>query len=219
MSTFESFISLLEILNERPALKSAVQFTSMIVLALGFYRYAVRPALNFHWKVLGTLDSVQHAVPVLLDIAAQFRPNGGNSLKDVLNKIEHRLNASDERMLALLRASANAYFESDCDGYYLWVNRQWCELTGMMPEDAAGMGWISAVHVDDQVKVSDHWRLCVDQRREFNMEYRIRTCCEERLLLTVRSVAQVMWDDAHKRPRGWIGSITELKPKAPPSEP
>ena len=162
-----------------------------------------------------TLDSVQNAIPVLLGITKEFRPNGGNSLRDVLNKMEHRMNISDERVLALLRASANAYFESDCDGCYLWVNRQWCELTGMVPEDATGMGWISSVHVEDQVKVSDHWRMCISQHREFSMEYRIHTCCEERLTFKVRGVAQVMWDSAHRKPRGWIGSITEIKPKTP----
>lgn len=213
MSEFESLISLLEILNENPGFKSTVQIIACITLGLGLYRYLVRPAINFHWKLLSTVNQVQNAIPVLLKIATEFHPNGGNSLRDVLNQIEHRINISDERTLALLRASAIAYFETDSDGYYRWVNRQWCELTGMVPEDATGMGWISAVYVDDQVKVSEHWKFCIAQNREFNLEFRIKTCCEEQLTLKVKCVANVMWDQVHRKPRGWIGSLSEIKPK------
>ncbi len=210
----ESFVELLKILNDNVSLRSGIQLISVFILAGGVHRYAINPLLNFHWKLLGTIEQVQVALPILLKIASEFKPNGGNSLRDLFDRMEARQNIADERMLALLRSSVNAYFEADANGRYRWVNRMWCEVTCMVPDDAMGHGWLGTVHPDDQARVSMHWNLCVNQQREFNLEYNIITLCEEKLIIPVKAIAHVLWKDGRKTEAvGFIGSICERKPK------
>jgi PAS domain S-box-containing protein len=214
MAEIDSLISLIELLKEYPALKGGMQLLSVLILIIGLHRYLFNPALCFQWKLLDTIEKVNLAIPTLLGIAEQFKTNGGNSLRDVLDRMEDRDNIIEERMLALLKASTNPYFETNHEGMYLWVNRRWCEITGMIPDDAIGDGWISTVHPEDQAKVSAQWKLCVSQKREFNLQYRIITACEEKLTIPVQAVAHVMWADGkNERVQGFIGQITEIKPK------
>lgn len=210
----EPLTKLLEFLNENPKLKGTIQLISACVMLISWYRYFFRPVWTFHWKLLGFFDNFNIAFPILLQIAEQFKPNGGNSLRDVLNRIELRQSASEERILSLLRSSENPYFETDSEGKYTWVNRRWCEITCMHPDDAVGLGWLSTVLPDDQKKVSDHWSLCTSQLREFNLEYRLITACEDKLVIPIKCVAHVMWAGKDKsKIIGYIGQIIELPVK------
>ena len=40
------------------------------------------------WKILRVAFRVDAALPTLLGIADEFSPNGGNSLRDVVNRVE-----------------------------------------------------------------------------------------------------------------------------------
>lgn len=212
MPDFEMITKLLEFLNENPRLKGTIQCVSAAMLVLSWYRYFFRPVWTFHCKLAGTFDKLNIAFPVLMQIADQFKPNGGNSLRDVINRMESKQAASEERILSLLRSSDKPYFEADPEGMYLWVNRRWCELTGMHPDDAIGLGWIGTVLPDDQQKVSDHWRLCISQMREFNLEYSLLTACEDKLIIPIKCTAHVMKDK--KKVIGYIGHISELPPRS-----
>lgn len=44
--------------------------------------------LAVSWKVLRVMARVDNALPTLLSIAEEFKPNGGSSLKDQINQIQ-----------------------------------------------------------------------------------------------------------------------------------
>jgi two-component system CheB/CheR fusion protein len=66
-------------------------------------------------------------------------------------------------------------FETDAEGNCLYVNRRWCELAGMAPEQAMGTGWVAALHPDDRERVRREWYDAAAAGREFVSEYRFRT--------------------------------------------
>ena len=47
------------------------------------------------------------------------------------------------------------------DGACVAVNCPWRELTGQTPEQAAGRGWLAAVHPDDANAVAERWTRAV----------------------------------------------------------
>src|SRR5881392_4106446 len=44
------------------------------------------------------------------------------------------------------------------DGRTEFVNRRWCEYTGLSVEQASGEGWLAAFHPDDRPALLESWR-------------------------------------------------------------
>ncbi|MGB8702034.1 MAG: PAS domain S-box protein [Thermosynechococcaceae cyanobacterium] len=63
-------------------------------------------------------------------------------------------------------------FRTDIAGYCLYVNRQWCELTGLSFKDALGTGWLQALPPEDRDRVWVKWSQSVQENRTFHAEYR-----------------------------------------------
>src|SRR5688572_705612 len=82
---------------------------------------------------------------------------------------------ADDRFAILAELAPVGIFETDADGNCLFVNRRWCELAGLSPAEAAGQGWVSALHPDDRERVFDRWYRAAREGSEFREEYRFRT--------------------------------------------
>jgi PAS domain S-box-containing protein len=60
------------------------------------------------------------------------------------------------------------------DGQAEFVNRRWLDYTGLTAEQAAGFGFVEAIHPDDRQALIDHWRSCVASGTPGNTEARMR---------------------------------------------
>ena len=48
------------------------------------------------------------------------------------------------------------------DGQADFTNRRWCEYTGLSAEEAAGWGWLAAVHPEDKERLIGAWQAILD---------------------------------------------------------
>ena len=55
-----------------------------------------------------------------------------------------------------------------------FINRRWCEYTGLSPDQAAGFGWQSAIHPGDRTLVLDRWRSFLESGQGGAVETRLR---------------------------------------------
>ncbi|WP_281291111.1 PAS domain S-box protein [Paraburkholderia panacisoli] len=60
------------------------------------------------------------------------------------------------------------------DGRIEFVNRPWCEYTGLSVEQASGEGWQTAVHPDDRPALLESWRAVVTSGERGEAEARMR---------------------------------------------
>lgn len=60
------------------------------------------------------------------------------------------------------------------DGRAEFVNRRWCEYTGLSVEQASGEGWQTAVHPDDRAALLESWRTVVTSGEPGQAEARMR---------------------------------------------
>jgi PAS domain S-box-containing protein len=60
------------------------------------------------------------------------------------------------------------------DGRAEYVNRRWCEYTGLSLEQAIGFGWQSAIHPEDLALILQQWHLIVASGQPSQMEARLR---------------------------------------------
>jgi PAS domain S-box-containing protein len=60
------------------------------------------------------------------------------------------------------------------DGRAEFFNQRWIDYTGLTAEQAAGLGWIEAIHPHDREGLIEYWRSCVASGIAGDMEARIR---------------------------------------------
>ena len=95
-------------------------------------------------------------------------------LRDVSQaRLAQRLLAESEaRFRGLAAAAPVGIFQTDIDGHCQYVNERWSEIAGMSGPEAAGLGWLRALHPADRARVSQAWREAVAGRQPFALSYR-----------------------------------------------
>jgi PAS domain S-box-containing protein len=87
-------------------------------------------------------------------------------------RAEKALAESEQRFRTLAESSPVGIFQTDPAGNCIYVNRRWCELTGLSAAAAAGRGWEDALHPEDRERVAREWYEAAARRADFAGEYR-----------------------------------------------
>jgi PAS domain S-box-containing protein len=60
------------------------------------------------------------------------------------------------------------------DGRAEFLNKRWLDYTGMTAQQAAGSGWVEAIHPDDRTEAARYWQACVASGTAADIEARMR---------------------------------------------
>jgi PAS domain S-box-containing protein len=83
------------------------------------------------------------------------------------------LRLSELRFRTLADNAPVSIFLCDMAGQNTFVNRRWCEMSGLTPEETAGYGWRAAIHPDDLAPKSSLFDEKISIGREYDNEYRV----------------------------------------------
>ena len=137
----------------------------------------------------------------------------GSISRDItdLKRTEQMLENSEKRFRLLSENSPVGIFQTDQDGKCTYVNRRWCEMTGLTDDEARGDGWTTAIyHADRKLIISD-WQDTVAISGEFVKD--LRLVDKNGTIRWVTSHA-IQITSEHGQLNGFIGTlhdITELK--------
>jgi PAS domain S-box-containing protein len=101
-----------------------------------------------------------------------------------------------------------AVFVTDTAGRHLFVNRRWCELTGMDADEALGWGWERAVHSADLRLVTARWRRLITHGESLLLRIRLLHPDGTAGTVTMHATATSTWDGQ----RRFVGTLTALPP-------
>ena len=132
-------------------------------------------------KVETMVNSFECIQQKLDSLVAELRPNGGKSLRDLVEKINENTTYNREYVRATLDNDMQMIFETDSKGEYVWVNDTYGRYTGKQEHDLMGYGWINTVCSSDRIRVRDEWESCIEEHRDFSSEYEINTMDGNRL--------------------------------------
>lgn len=79
---------------------------------------------------------------------------------------------SEARFRELAATAPVGIFQTDSRGLFVYVNERWSEMAGMNLAEAAGGGWLRAVHPADRARVQVAWHESVAACRPFELQYR-----------------------------------------------
>jgi PAS domain S-box-containing protein len=178
-----------------------------ILTALGaIYKYLFLPGKTFIKRILGLVESLEKTYPIIEQMARDFKPNGGNSLRDVIDRIERKSFLIDEKFKLFIDLEEIGVFETDSTGKYTWVSEKWMEITGQNTVEASNHGWLADVHPDDINNVTEQWEKAIAQARQFHMKYRVG---ENETAKSVETVALPIKNRANELV-GYIGRVMAL---------
>jgi PAS domain S-box-containing protein len=83
------------------------------------------------------------------------------------------LRHSEQRFRTLAANAPVSIFICDSQGRNTFVNRRWCEMSGLTAEETAGEGWRAVIHPDDLAGKMEQFQTRIAAGREYDNEYRI----------------------------------------------
>lgn len=173
----------------------------MLIGAIAYiYRTLLKPIYKFIKDTSDRNDKID-------TIYYEVQPNSGGSLKDKVNSIVEKIQILEDKQDALFRIMPFATFETDGEGSCIYVNKIWCEWTGMNETDAHGFGWLNSISHDDKERVLNEWSIAIRSNSSIRTQYtlkNVQTGNEKEVLLNsmivrtpsgkVNSVIGVMTD-------------------------
>lgn len=106
-------------------------------------------------------------------------------------------------------------FQTDAGRACTFVNDGWCQMTGLTPEEAEGLGWNRAIHPDDRPRVVRERMQADRKHREYVSQYRLE-----------KASGEIVWVQENARPFrdasgvvcGYIGTVTDVSEEKRRSE-
>jgi PAS domain S-box-containing protein len=125
----------------------------------------------------------------------------------LLAQRELDLHHSEQRFISLAAAVPVGIFRTDIEGNCIYVNDRWCEISGLSIDEAAGFGWVNAIHPSDRELVTTEWNNSVQEKRHFRLEYRFLNQAGQITWVYGQAVAE---HDQAGEIIGYVGTNTDI---------
>jgi PAS domain-containing protein len=177
-----------------PALKS---------WAVSIWKAILYPFGGTSRLVLEMQNKLQAQEAHLAFIVEQLKPNGGMSLRDSINRIEKRQLLNNNKLNIIIDSSYPMY-EMDATGLCIWASNSFLDLTRRNFAEVQNWGWTITVHPEDLDLVRSSWKSCIEDRRAFELRYRIIPKDSHNYLYVVSKASPVTFNGGLV---GWIGTM------------
>jgi len=121
----------------------------------------------------------------------------------------HQLKGQEKRLRDVVETIPAMTFTALSDGSSIFVNKRWTEYTGLSVEQSSGAGWQRAIHPEDLVRHSEHWRVSIATGQLFEDEARFRRAADGGYRWFL--VRGVPLRDQHGRIVRWYGTLTDIE--------
>lgn len=152
-----------------------------------------------------------HLVPVLLQGLIIERDGERfiwSSVEDITErkKAEAAVTISQQLFQTLSEVSPVGIFRTSPEGDTTYVNPKWSELSGLTLEEAAGNGWLNAIHPDDRGNVINSWNNVIQAKMKTTAEYRFLK--KDGTIVWV--IGNVVPEWINNEISGYIGTTTDI---------
>ncbi|MEM6500500.1 MAG: EAL domain-containing protein [Cyanobacteria bacterium P01_C01_bin.89] len=145
-------------------------------------------------------------------LKTRLHPNADGMVIYLTDITDHKhalleIPADEVRPISLSEFAPVGLFRADANGHCLYVNDQWCEVTGLPFDQALGEGWIKALHPSDQPAVAEAWYRAARDGSPFRAEYRFLQADGQVTWVFGRAITE---KNSQGEVIGYIGSVTDI---------
>jgi PAS domain S-box-containing protein len=123
------------------------------------------------------------------------------------------LRESEATLRAIVNLVPDLLWRNDAQGNATWHNQRWLDYTGQTLAEAAGAGWLQAVHPDDQTQSLANFQAALSSGHTLQQELRMRNASGEYRWFQIRSEPV---RDEHGRISEWFGAATDIHERKVP---
>jgi PAS domain S-box-containing protein len=128
--------------------------------------------------------------------------------KEVVQKeAKQAIQQSQIKYQTLVGSSPVGVFLTDAEGSTLYVNPQWCIISGMSESEALGWGWLKAVHPNDKKLTEKGWALATEYNESSLSNYRFLHPDGTIRWVLGQAIPEM---DADNNLMGYVGTITDI---------
>ncbi len=115
------------------------------------------------------------AVPLAGDaLAVVFEDVTDRAEVQAMREAQDELGREEARYRSLVEATAAIVWTTPPSGQLTLDPQQWHAVTGQTEEEAAGWGWLDAVHPEDRARTEAAWSAAVATETPYHVEHRLR---------------------------------------------
>lgn len=118
------------------------------------------------------VDELRDLYKKVLIISEEFRPNGGSTLRDAINRIEDKIALQEQKTVAIIKSLPLGTWVSDKNGKCIDVNKSLCSIMKRTESEIKGDNWSNWIFPAEKDEVFDEWNRCVKNMMNFDMVYR-----------------------------------------------
>ena len=120
---------------------------------------------------------------------------------------EAALRESETRYRRLADTMPQVVFTATAGGLLDYVNRPGLDYMGMTLDQATGLGWLKAIHPEDQDTVVERWLACIETGEPYELEHRMKRADGHSRWQLARALPV---QDEHGGIVRWIGTSTDI---------
>ncbi len=158
------------------------------------------------------IESAETLKTQVADIFAEVKPNGGSSIKDVVNRIENqvtRIENQNDWTYAKFRhtdeTSPDALFEMDNNLNMTFANRALCELLNADAAEILDRRWLAKIpNSTERNRVIGEWRDAAENCCPLDIRHLIVNGDKKQITVRVRATPRL---NRSKELRGFFGNI------------
>jgi len=179
--------------------------------------YAIRPTRSMinELKAMpglreqnGLLMKQQEVILKRLDeVIGELRPNGGNSMRDVINKLDKKVDTTMRFTRAILGSNPMAV-ELSPSGGIVSVSRGITRHLHRTESELEGSNWIGCIHVDDRHKATTEIEDAVINARDIQLH--VRFMLPESNEYCIAELTASAMKDADGHLLGWVGQFVPI---------
>jgi len=118
-----------------------------------------------------------------------------------------QMRRGEQRYRSFVEASAQVVWRTNSQGEVDQPIPSWNRFTGQSDQEAAGFGWMKAIHPEDRPRVTEAWRVASAARQLYQVEYRLERHDGRWLHILARGVPVLESDG---RVREYIGTCIDV---------
>lgn len=187
--------------------------TSVIGIFYALYTY-LKKKLEKERKLLELFTTINDLKKDISEIRNEYRPNGGSSTSDKIDKITASIKRIEANFLFQEKMNNHimiswgvGYWESDNKGSHIKISPSYCRITGRTEEELLDYNWINHVCEADRERIYLSWKNAVEDKRDFNEVYCFVKA--DNSVQKVRGLAYHIYDQ-NRDLIGFFGTLTPL---------
>ncbi|MGB3512006.1 MAG: PAS domain S-box protein, partial [Microcoleaceae cyanobacterium] len=114
---------------------------------------------------------------------------------------------SEQRCATLATTVPVGIFRTDLFGHCIYVNKRWCEMTGISREAVTVAGWQQGLHPEDKERVAFEWEQLIQGNHCDDIECRFQHPDGTVKWVYIRTVIEL---DANRLPLGYVGTVSDI---------